>query len=186
MRVNAFGFAFLSLALASPAAAAAPPIFTPESFRSHVAFLADDRLEGRDTGSRGYDLAALYVASRFEALGLKPAGKDGWYQPIPFLESRLAGEAGSVAIGGRRFLHGQEIVLSPTPEGARIAIEAPAVFAGYGLEAPELGIEDYRGLDVRGKVVVVLNGFPKGMKSDVAPTSIRRNDGSPPAAARSG
>ncbi len=124
MRFNSFGLALLGLALASPAPAqpAAPePVFTPESFRSHVAFLADDRLEGRDTGSRGYDLAALYVASRFEALGLKPAGKDGWYQQVPFLESRLGGEPGALTIGGRRFLHGQEVILSPTPdEGARL------------------------------------------------------------------
>jgi hypothetical protein len=170
MRRNAFGIAFLALALASPVPAQpapAPPIFSPESFRSHVAFLADDRLEGRDSGSRGYELAALYVASRFEALGLKPAGRDGWYQQVPFVESRLAAEPGSLTIGGRRFVHGQEIVLTPTPDEAPVAIEAPAVFAGYALEAPELGIDDYRGLDVRGKVVVVLNGFPIGMKSDV-------------------
>ncbi len=170
MRFNAFGFAFLSLALASPVPAqpaSAPPEFSPESFRSHVAFLADDQLEGRDTGSRGYDLAALYVASRFEALGLRPAGKNGWYQPVPFLESRLSGEPGSLTIGGRRFVHGQEIVLTPTPDEAPVAVEAPAVFVGYGLEAPEIGIDDYKGLDVRGKVVVVLNGFPNGMKSDV-------------------
>jgi hypothetical protein len=170
MRFNAFGIALLSFALASPVPAqpaAAPPLFSPESFRSHVAFLADDQLEGRDTGSRGHELAALYVASRFEALGLKPAGRDGWYQQVPFLESRLDGEPGSLAIGGRRFLHGQEVVLTPSPDEASVAVEAPVVFAGYGLEAPELGIDDYKGLDVRGKIVAVLNGFPNGMKSDV-------------------
>lgn len=170
MRFNRFGLALLSLAIASPVPAqpaAGPPLFSPESFRSHVAFLADDRLEGRDAGSRGYDLAALYVASRFEALGLKPAGRDGWYQQVPFLESRLSGEPGSLTIGGRRFVHGQEIVLTPTPDPAPVAVEAPVVFVGYGLEAPEIGIDDYKGLDVRGKVVAVLNGFPKGMKSDV-------------------
>ncbi|HEX8469254.1 MAG TPA: M28 family metallopeptidase [Allosphingosinicella sp.] len=170
MRFNSFGLALLSLALASPAPAqpaVESPIFSPESFRSHVAFLADDRLEGRDTGSRGFDLAALYVASRFEALGLKPAGGDGWYQQVPFLETRLTGEPGSLVIGGRRFLHGQEVVLSPTPDQGPVAIEAPAVFVGYGLEAPEIGIDDYNGLDVRGKIVVVLNGFPGGMKSDI-------------------
>ncbi|HEX8512721.1 MAG TPA: M28 family metallopeptidase [Allosphingosinicella sp.] len=169
MRFNSFGLALLSLVLASPAPAQtiAAPEFTPESFRSHVAFLADDKLEGRDTGSRGYDLAALYVASRFEALGLKPAGREGWYQQVPFLESRLSGEPGSLSIGGRRFVHGQEVVLTPTPDEAPVAIEAPAVFVGYGLEAPEIGVDDYKGLDVRGKVVVVLGGFPNGMKSDV-------------------
>lgn len=170
MRFNSFGIALLSLSLASSVSAqpaAAPPQFSPESFRSHVAFLADDRLEGRDTGSRGYDLAALYVASRFEALGLEPAGREGWYQQVPFLETRLSEEPGSLAIGGRRFVHGQEIVLNPTPEAGPVTVEAPAVFVGYGLEAPEIGIDDYKGLDVRGKVVVVLNGFPNGMKSDV-------------------
>jgi hypothetical protein len=167
MRFNSFAVALLSLALASPAPAATSPDFSPESFRSHVTFLADDRLEGRDTGSRGYDLAALYVASRFEALGLKPAGRDGWYQQVPFLETRLSGEPGSLTIGGRRFVHGQEVILTPTPDEAPVALEAPAVFVGYGLHAPEIGIDDYKGLDVRGKVVVVLGGFPNGMKSDV-------------------
>ena len=166
MRFNSFALALASLALASPAQAQ-PPAFSPESFRSHVTFLADDRLEGRDSGSRGYDLAALYVASRLEALGLRPAGKDGWYQQVPFLEYRLGGEPASLAIGGRRFLHGQEVILNPTPEAAPVSLEAPAVFVGYGLQSPELGIDDYKGLDVRGKVVVVLNGFPRDMKSDV-------------------
>lgn len=170
MRFNSFGLALLCLALASPVPAqpaAASGQFTPEGFRSHVAFLADDRLEGRDSGSRGYDLAALYVASRFEALGLRPAGRDGWYQQVPFLEYRLDGGPATLAIGGRRFLHGQEVILTPTPDGAPVSVEAPVVFAGYGLQAPELGIDDYKGLDARGKVVVALNGFPKDMKSDV-------------------
>jgi hypothetical protein len=170
MRFNSFGLALLSLALASTAPAQSvgeSPEFSPESFRSHVAFLADDKLEGRDTGTRGYDLAALYVASRFEALGLKPAGGEGWYQQVPFLESRLSGGPGALSIGGRRFVHGQEVVLTPTPDEAPVALEAPAVFLGYGLQAPEIGIDDYKGLDVRGKVVVVLGGFPNGMKSDV-------------------
>ncbi|HEY0131100.1 MAG TPA: M28 family metallopeptidase, partial [Allosphingosinicella sp.] len=105
--------------------------------------------------------------SRFEALGLKPAGRDGWFQQVPFLETRLSEEPGSLAIGGRRFVHGQEVVLTPTPDQAPVSVEAPAVFVGYGLEAPEIGIDDYKGLDVRGKVVVVLGGFPNGMKSDV-------------------
>jgi hypothetical protein len=170
MRLNAFPLALLAFALASPAparAAAEAAEFTPESFRSHVAFLADDRLEGRDTGTRGYDLAALYVASRFEGLGLKPAGRDGWYQQVPFLEYRLGGGPSALTIGSRRFLHGREVVLTPTPDAAPVSVDAPAVFVGYGLQAPEIGIDDYKGLDVRGKVVVALNGFPKGMKSDV-------------------
>lgn len=170
MRFKAFGLALLAFAVASPVPAqpsAESVQFTPAAFRSHVAFLADDSLEGRDTGSRGYDLAALYVASRFEALGLKPAAADGWYQQVPFLEYRLAGEPASLAVGGRRFAHGQEVILTPTAEQGPVSVEAPVVFVGYGLHAPELGIDDYKGLDVRGKIVAVLNGFPKDMKSDV-------------------
>src|SRR5262245_45335075 len=65
--------------LSSTSPTANDPTFTPEAFSSYVRFLADDLLEGRMTGTRGYDLAAAYVATRFEALGLKPAVDNGWF-----------------------------------------------------------------------------------------------------------
>ena len=67
----------LPLALVSAAPPAPAPVFTPEAFRAHVAFLSDDLLEGRDTGSRGHEIAARYVASQFAGLGLKPGGDNG-------------------------------------------------------------------------------------------------------------
>ena len=158
MRFNSFGLALLSLALASPApAAGSRRVFSPESFRSHVAFLADDRLEGRDTGSRGYDLAALYVASRFEALGLKPAGRERLV-PAGARSSNCASPASparSPSAAAASFT-ARRSCSTPTPDEAPVAVEAPVVFVGYGLEAPEIGIDDYKGLDVRGKIVVVL------------------------------
>jgi hypothetical protein len=166
MRLSLLAAAALSLAAPAAAQAPEPPNFTPEAFRAHVAFLADDRLEGRDAGSRGYDLAALYVATRFEALGLKPVSAGGWYQPVPFLEYKLQGRA-ALSIGTRRFEQGQGVLLTPTPEAGPVAIDAPVVFVGYGLHSPELGIDDYKGLDVRGKVVALLGGYPSGLRSDV-------------------
>jgi hypothetical protein len=152
---------------ADTAAAPAQPVFTAERFRSHVSFLADDLLEGRDAGSRGFDLGASYVASQFEGLGLKPVAGDGWFQQIPFVRYSLAEGSAAVTIGGRRFAHGEEVVVSPSAiEGAQ-SVEAPVVFVGYGLSSREAGIDDYRGLDVRGKIVAVLGGYPKGMASDV-------------------
>lgn len=157
-----------ALPVSAAAQPAAQPEFTADRFRAHVTFLADDLLEGRDAGSRGYDLAALYVATRFEALGLKPAGDGGWYQQVPFVEYRMADKPAALTIGGKRFAHGETVILSPTPSDAPVTLEAPVVFAGYGLSAPAAGLDDYAGLDVRGKVVAVLNGTPDGLPSDVA------------------
>src|SRR6185436_413791 len=72
-----FSCAFTLVFAQSVTAQSAAPAFTPERFRAHVAFLADDLLEGRDTGSRGHEIAARYVASQFESFGLKPGGTNG-------------------------------------------------------------------------------------------------------------
>src|SRR4051794_15281123 len=82
----------LILAAAAPAPQRATPIFSADRFRAHVTFLADDRLEGRDTGSRGHEIAAAYVASQFVGLGLTPGGENGgWYQQVPFRSATLDG-----------------------------------------------------------------------------------------------
>src|SRR3954447_13231245 len=93
MRIKPFAFAAsLSLVFATaPARPAAGPTFSADRFKAHVAFLADDRLEGRDTGSRGHEIAAAYVASQFLALGLEPGGEKGsWYQSVPFRSAALS------------------------------------------------------------------------------------------------
>lgn len=142
--------------------------FSPERFRAHVAFLADDLLEGRETGTRGYRIAANYVATRFGALGLQPAADGSWFQEVPFIRFAMTGAPARLAVGDRFFAQGEGVSFRQQPENETAGLSAPAVFAGHGLDAPALGFDDYAGLDVRGKVVVVLNGLPDGLPSDIA------------------
>lgn len=166
MKLRSLAFPALLLA-----GAASAQTFSPERVRADVAFLADDLLEGRGTGTRGFDLAARYVASRFEALGLKPGGKNGWYQDIPFVTATMdPAHQSAVTLNGVRFEHGGHTIISPTVAAADIDESAPAVFVGWGLEDKKYGLDDYRGLDVKGKIVVFLRGTPDGLPSDIAAT----------------
>ena len=159
------GLGMLSLAAASQAEPAAE--FSPAAFRSHVAYLADDRLEGREAGSPGYELGARYVASQFESLGLRPGAGEAWFQPVEFVRYRTP-EDTRLTVAGRTWRHGREILVRPSPDAEPLSVTAPLVFAGYGLDLPSRGFDDYQGLDVRGRIVVVLNGAPSGTPSDVA------------------
>jgi hypothetical protein len=153
------------LALAAPLAA--EPDFSPDRVKAHVAFLADDLLEGRDTGSRGHEIAARYIASQFAAAGLQPAGKDGsWLQPVTLSAATLVDGKGRVTISGKgeptSFAHASEVLVSPSQLSPTTDVSAPVVFAGFGIDAPKQGFNDYAGLNVKGKIVVVLAGIPKG------------------------
>ena len=164
----------LSLAalLATTAVDAAEPSFSPDRVKAHVAFLADDLLEGRGTGTRGFDIGARYVASQFAAAGLKPGAKDGsWYQAVTLSEARLDGPA-SVTVTAKTgdktvWAHGSEAIVSPSQRDARTDVAAPLVFAGFGIDAPKQGFNDYAGLNVKGKIVVVLQGIPKRTPDEV-------------------
>jgi Peptidase family M28 len=163
------GAAACTLATATPPAlAAADP--TAAGIRAHMAFLSDDLMEGRATGARGFDLAARYVASRFEALGLQPGGTGGtWYQPITFTEASPVIPAAVLTLTR----NGQDTVLKPAEDflpGAdyfapKREVTAPLVFVGFGVHAPELGYDDYAGVDVRGKIAVVVGGAPSHFPS---------------------
>ena len=162
----------LALAGAASVSAANAPSFSPDRFRAHVAFLADDRLEGRDTGSRGYDIAATYVATQFMALGLRPGGENGgWFQQVPFRSALLTGTP-SVTITGpagtRTWQNGTDVIVRASLTEAEQDVSAPVVFVGYGLDAPKLGLDDYKGIDVRGKIVAVLDGTPANLPSEIA------------------
>lgn len=124
---------------------------------TQVRFLASDELAGRRTGSPGNNIAARYIAARLQALGYEsPKGADNYYQKIQLSVRRPASE-GSLGFGGHTFSQGKEMVLL---SGAATQLEAPAVFAGYGWVDPASGHDDYRDLDVNGKVVVTLSGLP--------------------------
>jgi len=143
----------------------APAQSTADRWWEHVKFLADDRLEGRNTGSEGHRIAAQYAADQFKAIGLQPFGKDGWFQPVPF-DTRQIDESGSsltiVANGQETKLTlGREAFISLRSEPVA-AVRAPMVFAGYGLRVPELDYDDLRGVDLKGKIAVIISGAPKG------------------------
>jgi hypothetical protein len=167
---------FLVVALAAAALGAcggpqekSEPQFSGDRIKSDVAFLADDKLEGRYTGSPGYDIAARYVSARFAALGLQPGNHGSWYQQVPFAEAeRKAGVSSGITIAGQQFANGIDVSLTPNSAFPDQSITADAVFVGYGLDAPEIGSHDYEGLDVRGKIAVALWGYPKGAPGEVA------------------
>jgi Zn-dependent M28 family amino/carboxypeptidase len=158
----------LSLVPALCAGAAAPvpsgsPVIEADAARlkADTAFLADDLLEGREAGTRGDRLAQLYLRTRFEELGLRPAGDEGSFlQRFRARATRLDPLSVDLRIGGASFANGETVAVFGDPMEANQRIEAPAVFVGHGIVAPERGIDDYAGLDVRGKVAVVLGGPP--------------------------
>jgi len=136
-------------------------------WREHVSFLASDAMRGRQTGSPEHLKAANYVAAQFKALGLKPAGVRGSFlQPVPFAWRRIDEPACSVDLVFADHVENLALGTDVTiPMGIDQAdsLDAPLVFAGYGISVPEQGYDDLAKLDLRGKVVVYLNGGPGGV-----------------------
>lgn len=143
---------------------AAPSAQSPaDRWWAHVSFLASDALEGRETGSPGHRKAAEYIAAAFEKAGLKPAGTKGFYQSVPFRSQRVIEERSSLTLVHKDreepLVLGREAYFNQRVKGAP-KLEAPLVFAGYGLTVPEAQHDDFAGLDARGKVVVIIGGGP--------------------------
>jgi hypothetical protein len=136
-----------------------------ERWWAHVTYLADDKLEGRQTGSDGHKQAAQYVADHFKRSGLKPGGTDGYLRSVELVSRKVVEEKSSLALvrdGIEEPIRlGEEAMLNMRVDHAP-SLEAPMVFAGHGLVMPELHYDDLAGLDLRGKVVVVLTGPPPG------------------------
>jgi Zn-dependent M28 family amino/carboxypeptidase len=137
----------------------------PERIRAHVKFLADDLLEGRGTGARGGDIAARYIAAQFALDGLEPAGDDGsYFQRVAFTgEQTLDGTSASLvpAHGAPLDLkRGPDYVLGNQTQLEQLDVDAPIVFVGYGIDAPEYRWNDFKRVDVKGKVVLVIVNEP--------------------------
>jgi hypothetical protein len=134
-----------------------------ERWWAHVRYLADDKLEGRLTGTPGYRQAADYVADRFKEYGLAPGARDGYFQPVRFEVQRVLAAESSLALvrGGKEepLALGQDAILSAR-QLQPVAMDAPMAFAGYALHLPEAGYDDLAALDLKGKVVVYLTGGP--------------------------
>ncbi|HEX3127234.1 MAG TPA: M28 family peptidase [Thermoanaerobaculia bacterium] len=153
--------------LRGPAVADALQRIRPAAVRAHMAFLADDLLEGRGTATRGHEIAARYVAAQLEAMGLEPGAGGSWLQTVPMRRSDLIAEESRVEIipahGERSLLvPGRDVLLRGGFE-ASMEVEAPVVFVGYGVTAPERGYDDYAGIDARGKIVAYLGGAPASL-----------------------
>ncbi len=137
--------------------------------RAHAEFLADDRLKGRETGSPEFDIAALYAATRFAEYGLEPGAGGSYLQPVTFVESRVDGTSFTARRNGgtAELRYVDDYLMLGNLNSERIAVNGQVVFAGFGIHAPDLGIDDYAKVDVRGKVALIVSGAPAWFPSDL-------------------
>lgn len=149
------------------ASAAAPSKFgntdgvTAAQLKEHLTFIASDELEGRDTPSRGLDIAAMYIAQHLRSWGIKPAGDGGTYfQKFPLRRSKIDVENSRVNINGQSFAYGTDFLTSLIASNVS---GAGVVFAGNGWVVKSKNINPYQGIDVKDKIVVVVNSLPKGV-----------------------
>ena len=153
--------------------AANTPAITADAkaLQAHLEFLASDDLEGRDTGSRGHEIAALYIAAEFKKLGLQPAGDNGsYFQRVKFRSSTLKENSATFSVknGDQQFslAYPKEFLTGPSSYSQSESVTAPLVFVGYGLVSEVFALDDYAGLDVNGKIVVALSGRPEALPSE--------------------
>src|ERR1700730_15755413 len=150
-------FALAALAQQSPV-----KHFDGSSWWEHVKFLADDKLEGRETGSEGLRTAEAYVVDQLIKAGLQPAGVNGFYQPVKFVSREIVEEDSSAALvftgKAEPLILGDDAYFNTRVDLAPEEISAPMVFAGYALKIPEMNYDDLAGQDLKGKIVVYLAG----------------------------
>lgn len=137
-----------------------------DGFVEHMSTLSDDDLAGRRPGTEGYDSAAAYVAREARELGLEPGGVDGTYmQPIRFRRSSVTTGSEGLSVDGEALRPGVDFVVSPEAGAEEIDITAPLVFAGFGIHGPDQGWDDLAGIDVSGRIVVLVSGTPDRLGS---------------------
>jgi hypothetical protein len=174
----------LLAALEFPAAAQSPEVdlnaaavrqtmsmVQPSAIEAHMRFLADDLLEGRQPGTRGFELAARYVEAQYRAIGLQPAGENNTFvQAVPLRKGQIVENQSSLTLErngkSQTLVYGRDYYLNPDLLRTQHQVSAPLVFVGYGVSAPELRYDDYAKIDVKGKIVVCLNGAPASFPSN--------------------
>ncbi|MES2262905.1 MAG: M28 family peptidase [Pseudomonadota bacterium] len=152
------------LALAGGNVLAQQPVVSEAPLRAHLSFLADDLLEGRGTGQRGGDLAVRYLETQAAALGLQAIPGGGYRQPVRFEGAKLiAGSSVTFSAGGQRIAprNGVDIVFGTGGNQSDLNFDAPLVFVGYGVSADEERWDDYKGQDVKGKILVMMVNDPQ-------------------------
>src|SRR6476660_666137 len=147
-------------------------MFDGKSWFDHVKVIADDSMEGRETGSLGLRKAEAYVVEQLKSAGLEPAGTDGYYQNVRFVQRQIDeknsyaflssnGQANPIALG-------DDAYFSTRVEGTDDEVNATLVFAGNGLQVPENNVDELAGLNLKGKVVVYLSGSPSTVPGSLA------------------
>ena len=171
MRSRTLLLSLAALLTASVLSQVAPTHFDGKTWWDYVKVLAADNMEGRETGSKGLEEAEAYVVSQLKQAGAESAGTNGYYQPVRFESRQIAekdsslalihdGKAESLTLGEDAFF-GTRVDLAPS-------VEAPLVFVGWGLTIPEQNYDDLAGLDLKGKVAVLINGAPADIPGALA------------------
>jgi hypothetical protein len=162
----------LTLALTAGAQQTSTTRFDGASWWNYVKVLADDNMEGRETGSDGLRRAEAYTVEQLKKAGLEPAGENGFYQTVKF-DQRQVDESKSFASLVRDgntapIVLGEDAYFSTAVDMPSTGIAAPLVFIGYGLKVPEKNDDDFAGLDLKGKVVVYIGGSPADLPSPLS------------------
>src|SRR5256886_12450995 len=146
--------------------------FDGNSWWAHVKFLADDSLEGRDTGSEGLRKAQAYAVEQLQKAGLEPAGSNGFYQPVRFNQYEADEAKSSLALVSngqtKPLSFADDAFIGTRATHASVTLSAPLVFVGYGLQIPEKNLDELAGLDLKGKIVVYLVGSPSDIPTALA------------------
>lgn len=144
--------------------------------KADITYLADDKLKGRQPGTEGYQMAADYVVERLKAYNVQPAGDGGsWLQQVKLRKAFIApGAQVSLVKNGTSIslVYGRDVTISPSPAVAAGSVDAPLVFAGYGITNAGQKYDDYAGVDVKGKAVLVVRGAPQAFPSSEASHSM--------------
>ncbi len=141
--------------------------------KAHVTYLSDDKLKGRLPGKEGYQMAVDYAIKQYKEMGLKPAGEKGTYtQKVLLRKSKLVRETAKFTLtlpdGKKQELTlGNDLSIYPHPERKSVDFNAPLVFVGGGFDAPQINLQDYKNINVKGKIVVVLRKIPENLPANV-------------------
>src|SRR5215468_4799075 len=162
MQVAVFAASLLTF---SASAQTSPQLhFDGNTWWEHVRVLADDNMEGRETGSDGLRRAQAYVVEQLKKNGIEPAGTDGYYQPVKFIERQINEKDSSAALArdgkSEPLTPGDDILFSPRSNTGEKELSAPLVFVGYGLQISEKQLDELAGQNLSGKIVVYINGSP--------------------------
>lgn len=139
-----------------------------QQIRSRIIYLSDDKLLGRAPGTPGYQMAVDFVINELKGMGIKPKGTNGYLQEVRLRKGAIDSTQSYLTLGDQRLRYGKDFTMTPDLSRSTSQASGNVVFAGYGITAPHLQHDDYKNLDVKGKIVVIRDGVPENF-----PTSER-------------